>query len=74
MTGEEVIERFLPHWVRLERIGSTFNAYSSRDGITAMLVATDTIAMGANVFVGLVASSHTTTTAAQATFDNLSIQ
>ena len=60
-------------WVKLERIGSTFNAYASPDGVAWTLVGSDTIAMGANVFVGLAMSSHTTTTAAQATFDNVSI-
>ena len=62
-----------PSWVKLERLGSTINAYSSPDGVTWTLVGSDTIAMGANVFVGLAVSSHTTTTAAQTTFDNVSI-
>ena len=62
-----------PYWVKLERIGSTFNAYASPDGAAWTLVGSDTIAMGANVLVGLAMSSHTTTTAAQATFDNVSI-
>jgi regulation of enolase protein 1 (concanavalin A-like superfamily) len=60
-----------PYWVKLERLGSTFNAYASADGVTWTLVGSDTIAMGANVFVGLATSSHTTTTAAQATFDSV---
>jgi len=60
-----------PYWVKLERLGSTINAYSSPDGVTWTLVGSDTIAMGANVFVGLAVSSHTTATAAQATFDNV---
>jgi hypothetical protein len=60
-----------PYWVKLERIGSTFNAYASTDGVAWTLVGSDTIAMGANVIVGLATSSHTTTTAAQATFDNV---
>jgi regulation of enolase protein 1 (concanavalin A-like superfamily) len=60
-----------PYWVKLERIGSTFNAYSSPDGVAWTLVGSDTIAMGANVLVGFAVSSHTTTTAALATFDNV---
>jgi phosphatidylserine/phosphatidylglycerophosphate/cardiolipin synthase-like enzyme/regulation of enolase protein 1 (concanavalin A-like superfamily) len=59
-------------WVKLERIGNTFNAYSSPDGVTWTVVGSDTIPMGASVYVGLAVSSHTTATAAQITFDNVS--
>jgi regulation of enolase protein 1 (concanavalin A-like superfamily) len=62
-----------PYWVKLERIGDTFNAYASADGVAWTLVGSDTIAMGANVFVGLAVSSHTTTTAALATFDGVTM-
>jgi regulation of enolase protein 1 (concanavalin A-like superfamily) len=62
-----------PYWVKLERIGNTFNAYSSPDGTTWTLVGSDTIAMGATVYVGLAVSSHTTATAAAITFDNVTM-
>ena len=62
-----------PQWIKLERIGNTFNAYSSADGVSWTLVATDTIPMAANVYAGLAVSSHTTTAAAQVTFDNVTI-
>ncbi|HMD36556.1 MAG TPA: hypothetical protein VKH42_16400, partial [Vicinamibacterales bacterium] len=62
-----------PYWGKLERIGNTFNAYSSPDGTTWTLVGSDTIAMGANVYVGLAVSSHTTTATATATFDHVSV-
>jgi regulation of enolase protein 1 (concanavalin A-like superfamily) len=58
-----------PYWVKLERVGNTFNAYSSPDGATWTLVGSDTVAMGTTVYVGLAVSSHTTSAAAQATFD-----
>jgi regulation of enolase protein 1 (concanavalin A-like superfamily) len=61
-----------PYWVKLERVGSTFNAYSSADGTAWTLVGTDTIPMSATVFVGLGVSSHTTTAAALAVFDHVS--
>jgi regulation of enolase protein 1 (concanavalin A-like superfamily) len=60
-----------PYWVKLQRIGSTFNAYSSPDGTTWTLVGTDTIPMAASVYVGLAVSSHTTATAATVTLDNV---
>jgi regulation of enolase protein 1 (concanavalin A-like superfamily) len=62
-----------PYWVMLDRIGNTFNAYQSADGVSWTLVGTDTIAMGATVNVGLGVSSHSTTATATATFDNISI-
>jgi regulation of enolase protein 1 (concanavalin A-like superfamily) len=62
-----------PYWVKLERIGATFNAYASADGVAWTLVGSDTIAMGASVVVGLAVSSHTATAAALATFDGVTI-
>jgi regulation of enolase protein 1 (concanavalin A-like superfamily)/phosphatidylserine/phosphatidylglycerophosphate/cardiolipin synthase-like enzyme len=62
-----------PQWLKLERIGNTFNAYSSADGTTWTLVGTDTIPMAATVNVGFAVGSHTTTAAAQVTFDNVSV-
>jgi regulation of enolase protein 1 (concanavalin A-like superfamily) len=61
-----------PYWVKLERIGTTFNAYSSPDGSVWTLVGTDTIAMTDTVYVGLAVSSHVTGTLATATFTNVS--
>jgi regulation of enolase protein 1 (concanavalin A-like superfamily) len=60
-----------PVWVKLERIGNVFNAYSSADGMTWTLVGSDQIAMGSNVMVGLAVSSHTTATAAAVKFDHV---
>jgi hypothetical protein len=58
--------------VKLERLGSTINAYSSPDGTTWSLVGSDTFTMGSTMLVGLGVSSHTTSTAATGTFDNVS--
>jgi len=62
-----------PFWVKLERIGNTFNAYVSADGASWALVGSDTVVMAANVWVGLAVSSHTTASAATATFDQVTI-
>jgi regulation of enolase protein 1 (concanavalin A-like superfamily) len=59
-----------PYWVKVERIGTTINAYASADGTTWTLVGSDTIPMTNTVYVGLAVSSHTTA-AATATFDNV---
>jgi regulation of enolase protein 1 (concanavalin A-like superfamily) len=60
-----------PQWVKLERVGNTFNAYASTDGVSWTLVGTDAVPMAATVYVGLAVSSHTTSAAAQITFDNV---
>jgi len=62
-----------PYWVRLDRAGDVFTASQSVDGQNWVVVGTDTIPMGATVYVGLGVSSHTTTATATATFDNVSI-
>ena len=59
------------YWLKLERIGPTFNAYTSADGASWTLVGSDTIPMASTVYVGLAVSSHTTAAAASATFDNV---
>src|SRR4051812_4695019 len=60
-----------PTWVKLTRAGSTFAAYESSDGATWTFVGSETIAMAADVFVGLAVTSHTTTALATATFDGV---
>jgi regulation of enolase protein 1 (concanavalin A-like superfamily) len=62
-----------PYWVRLDRIGSTITAYQSTNGTTWTLVGSDTFTMGTTVYIGLGVSSHTTSSAATATFSNVSI-
>ena len=63
-----------PYWVRLDRIGATITAYQlSPDGTNWTLVGSDTFTMGSTVYIGLGVSSHTTSAAATATFDNVSV-
>jgi phosphatidylserine/phosphatidylglycerophosphate/cardiolipin synthase-like enzyme/regulation of enolase protein 1 (concanavalin A-like superfamily) len=62
-----------PYWVRLDRAGNTISAYQSVDGINWTLVGTDTFSMGTTVYIGLGVSSHTTTAAATAKFDNVAV-
>ena len=63
-----------PHWVKLTRSGNTLSAFESADGTNWTLVGTDMIPMGANVFVGLGVTSHTSSSSATCTFDHVSIQ
>ena len=62
-----------PRWVRLTRTGNTVAAYESANGSTWTLVGSDTIALPSTVLVGLAVTSHTTTSLATGTFDNVSI-
>jgi hypothetical protein len=62
----------LPYWVKVVRSGSTLSGYSSADGVTWVQVGTSqTIVMGQNVYIGLAASSGSTSSLATATFDNV---
>ncbi len=62
-----------PYWVRMTRIGSTFLAERSPDGVTWTAVgATQTITMGSTINVGLVVTSHVAGTLNTSTFDNVS--
>ncbi|HEY3886829.1 MAG TPA: Ig-like domain-containing protein, partial [Vicinamibacterales bacterium] len=63
-----------PHWVKLTRSGNTFTAYESADGAAWTEVGTDTIPMATSVFVGLAVTSHTASSTATCTFDNVTIQ
>ena len=62
-----------PYWVKLERLGTTVNAYESVDGINWVLVGTDTLPGGAPLYVGLAVTSHVLTGTSSAVFDNVSV-
>jgi hypothetical protein len=63
-----------PVWVKLERLGSTFNGYYSTDGVkwTAMSWNPQTIAMSAaSVYIGLSVCSHNAAAVTTAEFSNV---
>ncbi|MGA2247130.1 MAG: lamin tail domain-containing protein [Verrucomicrobiota bacterium] len=61
-----------PHtWLRLQRVGNTFNGYAGYDGQTWTLLGTDTISMPAQIYLGYVVSSHNTNAVTTAQFSNL---
>ena len=62
-----------PRWVGLIRQGNTIYAYSSLDGSNWTLVGSETITMGATVYVGLAVTSHSDGALATATFTNVSV-
>jgi len=63
----------LPYWVKVSRSGSTFNSYTSSDGMNWTQQGSQTINMGQNVYVGLAVNSGSASAAATATFDNVSV-
>ncbi len=63
-----------PGWVRLVRTGSRIDAYQSANGTSWTAMGSDTIAMAANVYVGIATTSHNATTATDAVVDSLSIK
>jgi regulation of enolase protein 1 (concanavalin A-like superfamily) len=62
-----------PGWVRLVRTGDLFQAYRSANGTSWTAVGSDTIPMGATVYVGLAVSSHNVSATTTAVIDSLRI-
>ena len=62
-----------PYWVKIDRtISGTFTASSSTNGTTWVSLGTpQTIAMGANVYIGLAVTSHDAAVTCQAVFSNV---
>jgi len=63
-----------PHWLKVERTGTTFRASTSPDGATWQLIGADTISMSATVYVGLAVTSRLPGTLATATFTNVTVE
>ena len=62
-----------PYWVKLVRSGSTFTGYISQNNFDWTQVATTTINMAQNVYIGLGLASGAATTLETATFDSVSV-
>jgi phosphatidylserine/phosphatidylglycerophosphate/cardiolipin synthase-like enzyme len=62
-----------PIWVKLQRAGTRISAYTSTDGISWAVAGTDTIEVGATMYVGLALTSHHDGALASASFDNVSV-
>lgn len=62
-----------PYWVRIERLGNLFSAYTSPNGTDWTLVGQVTIAMTANVYCGMALTSHDVNVTSSTTIDNVSI-
>lgn len=64
---------FTPLWVRLERRGTTFTAYTSVDGSWWTLIGTSIAVMPNDLVGGLVTTSGSLKAAVMASFDNVTV-
>ena len=62
-----------PHWVRLVRAGNLITSYSSPDGLTWTPGDSDTLAMPAQIYVGLALCSHNDAATNSAAFDGVAL-
>jgi regulation of enolase protein 1 (concanavalin A-like superfamily) len=60
-----------PNWVRVTRSGNTFTGYYSTNGTTWTALATNTITMASNVYIGLPVCAYNNATLCTATFTNV---
>lgn len=63
----------LPRWVKLTRQGSSFTGSISADGNTWQTIKSSTVAMGANVHVGIAVTSHNNNALTTAVVDSYSV-
>jgi len=62
-----------PYWVRLTRRGQTLAGYVSPDGVAWTLVGTRDVTLGTEVYIGLAATAHATSTTTTAAFDHMTL-
>lgn len=62
-----------PTWLKLTRRGNVFTGWQSANGTTWTQVGSRTVAIPASALVGLVVSSHSTTTVSTAVFAGFSV-
>ena len=72
-TASSAADASAPLWVRLERVGAAVTGSISSDGSTWTTVASDTIALGATAYVGLVMTSHEKGGLASAVLDHIKV-
>lgn len=60
-----------PNWVQLTRSGSTFTGYYSTNGTAWIAMATNTITMATNAYIGLPVCAYNNATNCTATFTNV---
>jgi hypothetical protein len=64
---------YMPGYVRMTRIGSSFTASYSTDGSAWTTMGVETISMASTIYVGLAVTSHADGALATATFENVGV-
>ncbi len=62
-----------PYWLKLERIGATFNSYSSPDASQWTLIGSASIPMSSTVYAGLAVSAHNNSLLNTASFSGVQL-
>ena len=73
MSTNQMASGSAPRWVRLVRSGNTLTGYQSADGTTWTQISSATVPLPLHVYVGLAVTSHTASTAATASFSNVTV-
>jgi outer membrane protein assembly factor BamB/regulation of enolase protein 1 (concanavalin A-like superfamily) len=60
-------------WVRLDKIGNVFTAYSSNDGLNWVKIGQATVSMTGAITAGLIVCGHNSSELNTSTFDNVAI-
>jgi hypothetical protein len=74
ITASKTVTGTAPKWLRLVRTGNSIAASFSADGATWTAIATVSVTLPPNVFVGAPITSHDNTQTATATIDNVTIK
>jgi regulation of enolase protein 1 (concanavalin A-like superfamily) len=72
--GQALVSNTVPSWLRLTRRGNMFTTQWSTDGTLWYDINERQISMPPTVYVGMALTSHSTTTSATASFDDVRIQ
>ena len=62
-----------PLWLKLNRTGNIFTAYTSSDGLTWTQLGSTTMTMSQNAIMGMAVTSHNENVLGTAVFDNVSV-
>jgi regulation of enolase protein 1 (concanavalin A-like superfamily) len=62
-----------PAWIRLTRLGDTFNAFWSGDGVNWTLLGTASVPMTANIYIGLAVTSHNNAALSTAVYEGIQV-
>ncbi|HEX9784767.1 MAG TPA: DUF1349 domain-containing protein [Opitutaceae bacterium] len=67
------LSQSIPEWLRLDRVGNTFYAFRSEDGVNWQMVDYITVNLPASLLGGMAVTSHNPAKATTATFTNFSV-